>query len=81
MSKKNSMEIRDPLLLVFENEDGDVQTHLYPGKWGHKEYGILVADVVRHIAKAFKIHENDVWEWVDKERDKPTSPVKELKPN
>jgi hypothetical protein len=74
------MKIESPLIVVFEN-DGKVQTHLYPGKWGYKEYGIVIADVVRHVANAFKVYENDVWEWVDKERDAPTSPAIEIKPS
>ena len=74
------MQIKNPHVIVFEN-DGQVQTRLYPGDWGFKEYGILIADLVRHVANAFQVHESQVWEWVDKERDKPTSPVTELKPN
>ena len=74
------MKIEKPLIVVFEN-DGKVQTHLYPGERNHAQYGILIADVVRHVANAYNIHENDVWEWVDKERYRPTSQVTELKPN
>ena len=55
------MKIESPLIIVFEN-DGKVQTHLYPGKRGYQQYGIMVADIVRHVANAFKIPENDVWE-------------------
>jgi hypothetical protein len=74
------MQIEKPLIIVFKN-DGKTQTHLYPGEGGYKQYGILVADIVRHAAKAFNVHENDVWEWVDKERDHPTSPIEEIKIN
>ena len=74
------MRIEKPLILVFEN-DGRIQTHLYPGKGGHQQYGILIADIVRHAAKACSVHENDVWEWVDKERDHPTSKIAEIKLN
>jgi len=58
-----------------------VQTRLYPGTWNHKHYGILMVDIVRHVANAFKVREDEVWEQVDKERSNPTSPVTELKPN
>jgi hypothetical protein len=74
------MKIESPLIIVFEN-DGKAQTHLYPGSYGYEHYGILIADIVRHVANAFKVGENDVWEWVDKERDNPTSPAIELKPS
>ena len=74
------MKIEKPLIVVFEN-DGKIQTHLYPGERSSAQYGILIADVVRHVAKAFNVHENDIWEWVDKERYRQTSPVTELKLN
>lgn len=74
------MRIERPLILVFRN-DGKTQTHLYPEEMTYKEYGILIADTVRHVAKAFNVHENDVWEWVDKERDRPTDAVTEVKIN
>jgi hypothetical protein len=75
------MQIEKPWLLVFDNDEGKVQTHLYPEARTFKQYGILIADIVRHVAKAFKVSEDDVWEWVEKERYRPTSPVTEIKPN
>jgi hypothetical protein len=74
------MKIEKPLIMSFVQDD-KIRTHLWPGERTHKDYGILIADLVRHVANAFKVHENDVWEWVDKERDRPTSLVTELKPN
>jgi hypothetical protein len=74
------MQITNPLIIVFENDD-KLQTHLYPGERSHKEYGVMIADIVRHVANAFKVSENDVWEWVDKERYHQTSPAIEIKPN
>jgi hypothetical protein len=75
------MEIKSPLIISFKNNDGQILTHLYPEDMDYKGYGILIADIVRHVANAFKVREEQVWEWVDKERDKPTSPVTEIKPN
>ncbi|MGD0892060.1 MAG: hypothetical protein ABR923_11035 [Terracidiphilus sp.] len=72
------MKIDKPLIIVFENEE-EVQTHLYPGERSYQQYGILVADLVRHAANAFKVHENHIWEWVDKERYHQTSPAVEVK--
>jgi len=74
------MEIRNPLVIVFKNDE-KIQTHLYPGELSYKEYGILIADIVRHVANAFKVGENEVWEWVDKERHHQTSPAIEIKTN
>ncbi len=74
------MKIDSPLIIVFEN-DGEIQTHLYPGALTYKEYAVHIAALVRHVAKAFKVLENDVWDAVDEERDHPTTPVSELKLN
>ncbi|MGA9586787.1 MAG: hypothetical protein WBQ95_15740 [Terracidiphilus sp.] len=74
------MEIDSPLLKVFEN-DGQIQTHLYPGERDYKEYAIHIAALVRYVAKALDVSENGVWEPVDEERYHPTTPVSELKPN
>ena len=74
------MKIQDPLIIAFKNED-KIQTHLYPGGLGYKEYGILIADIVRHVANAFKVSEDDVWGCVDKERYEPSTPISELKVN
>ena len=74
------MEIQSPLIIVFEN-DGEIQTHLYPGEMNHEEYGALIATLVRHVANAFKVHENEVWKAVDEQRFRPTTSVRELKPN
>ncbi len=74
------LEINSPLIIVFEN-DGQLQTHLYPGEMGYQEYGTLIATLVRHVANAFKVREDDVWEYVDKERCEPTTPISELKVN
>ena len=75
------MKIEKPLIICFENSEGNVQTHLYPAERSYEQYGILIADVVRHVANAFKIHEDEVWKWVEKERYRQTSPVIEVKPN
>jgi hypothetical protein len=74
------MEIDSPLIIVFEN-DGEIQTHLYPGEMDHRDYGTLIASLVRHVAKAFDVPEGSVWEAVDEERFHPTTPVRQLKPN
>lgn len=74
------MQIDSPLIIVFENND-HIQTHIYPGEMDHKDYGALIAYVVRHVANAFKVSEDEVWEAVDEERYHPTGPITELKPN
>ena len=69
---EKGMRIEKPLIIVFE-QNGQITTHLYPDKYSYDAYGLIITDVVRHIADMFDVHENKVWEWVDKERNKPTT--------
>lgn len=74
MTKK--FEINSPYVVMFESEDG-VTCHLYPPKgFTYEHYGLLVCDLVRHVARAFNVSEEDVWRWVDKERYNPTTDVR-----
>src|SRR5436305_12925142 len=70
-------KIENPLVIMFAGASGDVQCHIYPSERcpTHKEYGLLVADLVRHVARAFDVGAKDVWEWVDKERRHPTTAI------
>ena len=72
--------VEKPLVLMFEDGAGSIKYHIYPSEKGnsHREYGILVCDLVRHIARAFDVDEDDVWDHVDKERRRPTSPITQL---
>jgi hypothetical protein len=70
------MAIEQPLVIMFEHS-GDVVCHIYPSERAksHREYGLLICDLVRHVARAFDVGESDVWEWVDKERHRPTTGI------
>lgn len=69
--------LENPLLVAFE-QNGKLTVHLYPdkSKHTHAHYGLLVADLVKHVAKCFGVSDEDVWEWVDKERENPTTDFK-----
>jgi hypothetical protein len=70
------MKIENPLVIMFEAPGGQVVCHIHPHKnHTHEQYGILICDLVRHVAKAFKVPEDAVWEWVDKERYHHTSEI------
>ena len=71
--------VNQPLVIMFKDEDGKILCHLYPDQCDHRHYGLLVCDLVRHVAAAFKVRENDVWEWVDKERNKPTTNLQTIR--
>ena len=76
--QERRMEIRDPLVIMFEAE-GQIICHLHPSKRAnsYEAYGLLICDLVRHVAKYFKVNDGAVWEWVDKERKHPTTDVTE----
>jgi hypothetical protein len=71
------MRIENPLVIIFEGSGGEVICHIHPSKnaKSHQHYGLIVCDLVRHVARAFKVDEKEVWEWVDKERHNPTTKV------
>ena len=72
------MIIEKPLVIMFEGPGKEVMTHIHPGSHDYRHYGLLVCDLVRHIANAFEVSEDAVWEWVDKERSNPTTDTKQL---
>ena len=63
-----------PLVIIFESDDG-VIFNIHPQGYHYGCYGLLVCDLVSHIARAFGVEEDDVWEWVDRERKDPTAKV------
>jgi hypothetical protein len=72
------MKIKTPWAIMFEEEGtGNVLCHLNPSGTcsDYRGYGLLVCDLVRHVAKRFNVEEAQVWEWVDKERSKHTTEV------
>ena len=71
--------ITQPLVIMFKDEEGKVLCHLYPEECDHRHYGLLVCDLVRHVAAAFKVPEKDVWEWVDKEWQNPTTRLQSVR--
>jgi hypothetical protein len=74
-STAKPLRIEKPLLLMFE-EDGQTICHIHPTEgYDHRQYGLLICDLVRHMACAFDVAEDEVWEWVDKERHNPTTEI------
>lgn len=75
------MIIKQPYVVMFKPEGVDrIITHIYMGdpNVGVREFGTLAADLVRHVAKAFEVDEEDVWKVVDQERVYPTSLPREV---
>jgi len=74
-STEQPMMLRAPLIVMFrEPSDGMIVCHIHPPSgWGASEYGLILCDLVRHVSRALKVKEDDVWEWLDKERHHPTT--------
>jgi hypothetical protein len=64
------------LLAFFGKPDGRwycelTGLHLYD----YCGYALMICDLVRHVARAFGVKEDDVWDWVDRERRNPTTAI------
>lgn len=71
-----SMVIKKPLMVMARNEDRTVITHIFREEGDRYEsYGLLIYDLLRHVARAFQVSENEVWEWVKRERAHPTTDI------
>jgi len=78
MSKNKDVTIvKQPLVIMFRQDD-KVVCHIHPSNEdNYQSYGLLICDLVRHVANAFKVDEDDVWKWVDAERDNPTTAIEQ----
>jgi hypothetical protein len=73
---KRVQVIKNPVLILMDNSDGMIKTVVIPRPTDtHMHFGMMIADSVRHIAKAFGVSDAEVWEWVDKERLSPTTDI------
>lgn len=73
--------VQSPLVIMFRDptDDKSVVCHIHPQEDDtYEHYGILICDLVRHVAGAFDVDESDVWQWVDAERFNPTDTVKQV---
>lgn len=69
--------LADPLIIVYRNADRHVVTHLHHGEGDtYQGFGLLIYDLVRHVAQAFHVTDDEVWEWVLKERHHPTTDIR-----
>jgi hypothetical protein len=72
----------EPVLqITVTKEPNGMLTSIGASDLSHEGFGLLVVDIIRHGAKAWNVSEDAIWEWIDKERYHPTTPITELKPN
>ena len=71
------MQINKPLILLFE-QDGSLVCHLWPrADDTYEGYGLMICDLIRHVAAHFKVDEADVMRWVEREYQKPTTTIRQ----
>lgn len=70
--------IKQPLVIMFNDDNDKIICHLYPRKEDtYEHYGLLICDLIRHTAKCFKVDEDKIFEWIEKERLNPTTPIEQ----
>jgi hypothetical protein len=64
------------LVRIGRREDGKVVTELgFPLSWNYKHAALVACDLVRHIALAYHVDEDDVWDMVETEREHPSTEI------
>lgn len=71
--------IFDPLIILYrQNDELMCNIVISDSAFTYRHYGIAICDVVRHVAQAFHVSEDAVWEWVEKERFHPTTSIRHV---
>lgn len=68
-----------PLVYICKLPNGPFQTHVFKDGMTHECFGLVIADLIRHVGRAYRVSEDDVFEWVKKEMDKPTTPIESIR--
>jgi hypothetical protein len=73
--RKQKVMLENPLIVMFEL-DNKIVCHIHRHKsYGYEHFGLLIYDLVRHVARAFDVAEDDVWQMVAAERRRPTTDI------
>lgn len=74
---KTPMVIKRPLIMMFETDDGNIQCNIHrTPDMTYEHYGLLICDLVRHIANAHGVSESTGWERIEREREHPTTEIR-----
>lgn len=74
--KNDTITIKQPLLIVYEEDNGNTATILHPTEEiTPAHYGLLLADCLRHVARMYDCSEDKVWKYLKKEYNNPTSSI------
>lgn len=75
-----AMEIRNPWLIVDQaDSQSPIRTIIAgPRTATYEEFGLVICDVIRHVARAKHVSDAEVFEWVRKEFERPTTGIETL---
>jgi hypothetical protein len=72
MRRTVKKQVVNPLVIIFKNAEGGFTCAIHPDEdYKPSIYGVIINDLVQHVANAFNVREQDVWQWVDEERFHP----------
>ena len=68
--------IEKPWIIVHEMPDRKMQTLLAgPPGASYEQFSLAIADIIRHVARAFNVDEADVLHWAEREIHSPTTDI------
>ena len=73
------MPIVNPWIIVHQpGGEGSSMETILAGRPDstHRSFGLVIADIIRHVANAYAVDAADVLEWVHREMDSPTTDIK-----
>ncbi len=68
--------VEAPIVIMYDQGDDTICRLHQLEKYTYEHYGMFICDIVRHVATAYVVEEDAVWEWVDKERHHHTTEIR-----
>lgn len=77
MNEENKPRIiKQPYVIIYEGEENNVACELHaPKDFTHQHYGLLIADLIRHVANHYKVDEDEILDWIKREIYTPTTKI------
>ena len=66
------------ILRCDKEADGKIYTQITMGDYSYRAFGILIADIILHVSNAYNVSKEDVFEWVKRELEHPTTEIKQI---
>lgn len=72
---QSEMPETNVVLKVYASKDHGVVAHINANGYGPGHFGLLLADCIRHVARAFNVDEGEVYEYVKREMSMPSTKI------